>query len=245
MRIAKNKYTFQSVLFLFLLTLVMLPSVQAATGTVEDNAARLDASASWGVDLNSGKIAVDPSLVVYSDANSKTIVAHPKRLSEAAASLGATVRPDGAFEFPDGTVIIPVLGELSIRVGNEPEGLLEDSGLPIVDIERVRLISPVSNAGTVAQAQAARKLGGAKEWIGEQRVRSWRTCGGCAGCPRGCNGLSFYQGNNYKYCTFSWPWNHCTERFDFRCRRTDFNCRNCTGAIIGESASVDWSCGGC
>ena len=243
MKIATGKsMKSQSILFLFLLTLGMLSTAQA--GTVDDNAARLDASASWGVDLDSGKIAIDPSLVVYSDAASRTIVIHPKHVSEAAATLGATVREDGSFQLPNGSVVFPVVGELAIRVGNEPDGLIEDSGLPTVEIERVRLIAPTSNADAVTQAQAALKAG-TEEWIGEQRVRSWRTCSGCAGCPRGCTGLSFYQGNNYKYCTFSWPWNRCTERFDFRCRRTDFNCRNCTGAIIGESASVDWSCGGC
>lgn len=232
----------QAVLFLLLLAAGTLFSAEA--GTIEDDAALLEASASWGVDLTSGKIAIDPSLVVYSDAGSQTIVIHPNHVSEAAATLGATVRADGSFEFADGSVVVPIVGELAIRVGNEPDGLLEDSGLPTVEIGRVRLIPPASDAESVAQAQAAQEMA-AGNWIGERRVRSWRTCSGCTRCPQGCIGLSFYQGNSYRSCSFSWPWNRCTETFDFRCIRTDFNCRNCTGAIIGESASVDWSCGGC
>lgn len=234
----------RSVLFLFLLMLATGALVSAQQGTVEDNAARLEASASWGVDLTSGKIAIDPSLVVYSDAPSQTIVINPKHIFEAAETLGATVLADGSFEFPDGLVVVPVVGQLAIRVGNEPEGLIEDSGLPAVDIGRVRLIPTVSDADAVTKANAARAAG-VGPWIGEQRTRSWRTCSGCTGCPQGCNGLSLYQGNSYRSCNFSWPWNRCTDRFDFRCRRTDFNCRNCTGAIIGQSATVDWSCGSC
>lgn len=232
----------QSVLFLLLLALMTVSSAEA--GTVAENEARLESSASWGVDLTSGRVAIDAALVVYSDAASKRIVINAKYASEAAATLGATLRPDGGFEFSDGTVVYPIVGQVAIRVGNEPQGLLEDSGLPIVDIESVQLISAVSNASAVKQAQAAQQTA-AGTWIGEQRTRSWRTCSGCTRCPQGCQGLSFYQGNSYKSCSFSWPWNRCTERFDFRCIRTDFNCRNCTGAIIGESASVDWSCGGC
>jgi hypothetical protein len=245
-KISKVRYTkVQFVLFLFLLTLGTLSSAQAGTvEEVEDNAARLESSANWGVHLSTGKIAVDPSLVLYSDAASKTIVTLPKHISEAAATLGATVRADGGFEFADGTVVFPIVGELVIRVGNEPEGLLEESGLPVVDIGGVRLMSPVSNADAVTQAKAALKAG-TRDWIGEQRVRSWRICSGCIRCPQGCIGLSFYQGNSYRPCVFSWPWKRCTERFDFRCIRTDFNCRNCTGAIVGESASVDLNCGGC
>ena len=235
----------RSVLFLFLLMLATGALFSAQAATVEDNAARLEASASWGVDLTSGKIAIDPSLVVYSDAASQTIVIHPEHVSEAAATLGATVLADGSFEFPDGLVVRPVVGQLAIRVGNEPDGLLEDSGLPVVDIGRVRLIPPVSDADAVTQAKAA-QAAGAGPWIGEQRTRSWRKCSGCTGCPQGCNGLSLYQGNSYRSCNFSWwPGDRCTDRFDFRCRRTDFNCRNCTGAIVGQSATVDWSCGAC
>lgn len=234
----------KAVLFLSMLAVGTLLSAEA--GTVEDNVARLEASASWGVDLDSGQIAIDPSLVVYSDATSRTIVVHPNHVPEAAASLNATVRQDGSFEFPDGLVVAPIVGQLSIRVGNEPEGLLEDSGLPIVDISRVRLIPTTSTAATVAQTSAAQAQAAASgTWIGEQRRRSWRTCSGCTRCRQGCDGLSLWQGNSYKTCSFSWPWNRCTETFDFRCRRTDFNCRNCTGAILGESASVDWGCGSC
>jgi hypothetical protein len=235
----------RSVLSLFLLMLAMGSLVSAQQPTVEDNAARLEASASWGVDLTSGQIAIDPSLVVYSDAASQTIVIHPNHVSEAAATLGATLRADGSFAFPDGVVVVPVVGQAVIRVGNEPDGLLEESGLPVVDIGRVRLIPPVSDADAVAKVHAAQAAGTVGPWIGEQRTRSWRKCSGCTGCPQGCNGLSLYQGNSYRSCNFSWWWDRCTDRFDYRCKRTDFNCRNCTGAIIGQSATVDWSCGGC
>lgn len=234
--------TMRAILFLSVLAMGGLLPAEAAT--IDENAALLEASASWGVDLSTGQVAIDPSLIIYSDAASGTIVIHPQHASEAAASLGATLLADGSFQFADGTVVIPVVGREVIRVGNEPDGLLDESGLPIVDIGKVRLIPPVSDAKSVENTHAALAKG-LKTWIGEKRQRSWHTCSRCNGCPKGCSGLSFYQGNNYKSCTSSWPWNSCTEVFDFRCRRTDFNCRNCTGAIVGESASVDWSCGGC
>jgi hypothetical protein len=93
----------QSVLFLLMLAVATL--VSAEEPTVKDNEARLEASASWGVDLSSGRIAIDPSLVVYSDAASQTIVVHPKHVSEAAETLGAKELEDGSFEFPDGVVV--------------------------------------------------------------------------------------------------------------------------------------------
>lgn len=231
---------------LFVLMLAAGSLFSAGAGTLEENEARLESSANWGVDLTSGRIAADPSLVLYAEETSRTIVTLPNHRNEAAATLGATVRQDGSFEFPDGTVVFPILAEAVIRVGNEPAGLLEESGLPIVDIESVRLIPVVSTAQSVTQAQEKAQAGEtAGPWIGEQRRRSWRKCSGCTKCPQGCIGLSFYQGNNYRSCNFSWPWDRCTETYDFRCRRTDFNCRNCTGAIVGQSATVDWSCGAC
>ncbi len=233
--------TIHAVLILLVLIAGVLPA-QAAT--VDDDAARLEASASWGVDLATGQIAIDPSLIVYSDADSGTIVINPKHAAAAAEALNARERGDGSFLLPDGSVVTPILGQLAIRVGNEPDGLLEDSGLPLVDIAKVRLMAPVSDPKAVEKARAARDKG-VKAWIGQQRTRSWHKCSGCNACPKGCIGLSFYQGNNYKPCAFSWPWNSCTEKFDFRCRRTDFYCRDCTGDIVGESASVDWSCGSC
>jgi hypothetical protein len=232
----------RTILLLSIFTASAVLPAQAAT--VDENAARLEASASWGVDLTTGKIAIDPSLIVYSDAASGTIVIHPGHVSDAAAALGATALSDGSFRFSEGTVVVPVVGQEVIRVGNEPDGLLAESGLPIVGIESVRLIPPVSDSKAVETAHAALAKD-TKTWIGEKRVRSWHKCSRCNGCPKGCSGLSYYQGNNYKSCDFSWPWNSCTEVFDFRCRRTDFYCRDCSGPIIGESASVDWSCGGC
>jgi len=202
----------------------IVPAANAG-GPFTDSASRgqLDRSASWGIDLDTGKVAIDASLTYMHDPEKRSLVINPNYSQDALDELKVTVQRDGSWLFPDGSSLTPVRGEEAIVVGDEPDGLVEASGLPAVRVDRVNLVA---------------QMGG-----GAKRTRHWRKCNGCTGCLNGCDVNVFYAGDtNYKYCTFSWPWNKCTEEQKETCRISVFSCVNCSGPILSTVTVNDWVC---
>jgi hypothetical protein len=204
-------------------TLFALAPAFAGGSFVNDDRNALDNSGSWGIDLDTGKVAIDASLLFVLDPTNRALVINPNTADEAAKELGATIERDGSWHLGDGSAYTPIKGELAIVVGDEPEGLVEASGLPAVPVSRVNLISAMAS--------------------GAKRTRSWHKCSGCAGCAQGCNVNVLYTGDpSFKYCKFSWPWNHCSEEFKEVCKVTYFSCINCSGSVTGTTTVSTWVC---
>lgn len=226
-----------------ILTLTLLPPLAAQPGP-DEKEIRLDESASWGIELESGQIAIDPSLVVYADSHSRTVVINPKYTEQAAKQLGAKVLPDGSFGLEDGTTVRPMVAERVIRTGKEPEGLLDDSGLPVVELDRVRLMALTSDEATAIEDQALREAG-FKGWIGEIRLRFWRSCNSCNSCPSSeCRFGIRYTGNRYLTCGWASRPSLCLQIVSTQCSYRRYPCRDCSGLGILAS-TVGWTCGRC
>jgi hypothetical protein len=236
----KTKLALASILTLTL----WAPLAAQPPGSAEENQARLDASASWGIELESGQIAIDPTLVVYADSHSRTVIINPKYTQQAAEHLGATLLPDGSFGLEDGTTVKPLVAAGVIRAGNEPEGVLEDSGLPVVEIDRVRLMAVTSDEATAAEDQALREAG-FKGLIGELRLRIFRRCTGCTLCPTGCQNGQAFLNRGYQTCEWSSRISVCPQIIIPQCFYFRYFCRDCSGPLVGASATVGWACGYC
>jgi hypothetical protein len=212
----------KTTLCILLLMAAVAVSPAIAGGPFAVNRSDLDKSASWGIDVNTGKVAIDASLVYTYDPSHGSLVINPNTADEAARALGATVQGDGSWRLPDGTTLTPVRGEEAIVAGDEPDGLVEASGLPAVPVGQVQLVAAAASS---------------------TRTRSWHKCNGCTGCLNGCAVNVFYSGDpSYKYCTFSWPWNKCTETSQETCKTTIYSCVNCSGPILATGVLVDWVC---
>lgn len=229
-----------------ILTLTLwAPLAAQPPGSAEENQARLDDSASWGIELESGKIAIDPTLVVYADGRNRTVVINPRYAQQAAEQLGAKLLPDGSFGFDDGSTIQPLVAQYAIRVGNEPEDLLAEAGLPTVDFARVRLMAPTSTEESATEDQASREKG-TKAVYGELRLRFRHRCEGCTSCDKPCDKGVVAQGPRHRSCQrTSWFWNLCLEVYAPLCFQTHFYCNDCKPPITGVSVALGWTCGPC
>ena len=206
----------------------LLALVPAALGQEgEDPAARetLDRSLSWGVDRDSGKIAIDAYLLYFYDPENRVLVVNGSAVSDAAQEAGAQILKDGSWLMPDGTTLKPLLGEVAIYAGDEPEDLRTAmEGVPETSVSRVQLSEQAS-----ARAE---------------RVRWFRRCNRCNACPTGCFDRLLAQGGSFRTCGSGGFFTRCREDFrsDFCNPALQFTCAGCTGSFITTVPLFAWGC---
>ncbi|HRC85875.1 MAG TPA: hypothetical protein PK413_09735, partial [Thermoanaerobaculia bacterium] len=154
----------------------------AAAGQEPTAREQLDSSAGWGTDPATGQIAIDPTLEVFYDASTGTLVVNPNLVGDAAADLGATIQRDGSWLMPNGSVMNPTPAELAIVVGDEPDGVLESAGLPIVKFTEIQ----VALVGASPKGSLNRPDCCPQPPPKPTRWRRWYRCGTCTSCFQGC-----------------------------------------------------------
>lgn len=191
----------------------------------------LEDSAGWGIDLDTGKVAVDAGLIYFLDAVNSTFVINPKLADQAIEDLGATVLDDGRWEV-EGETYTPVLAELVIDSGREPEELFEYARLPRVAYERVNVVNDIGE--------------------GALKARAFRRCRDCRATTCPFNGLC--QGNT-QYSNLANParpgeckfalFRTCRQRYEPICNVTYFQCLGCNGGVTGTNQLLLWACYDC
>lgn len=195
----------------------------------QDSAERraVDASASWGVDLDSGKIAVDAYLLYYHDPDQGVLIVNGLGYNEALAEAGATLLRDGSWLMPDGSTLKPLVSEVTLLLGDEPPEL---AGMVTsarqTDVARIQL-----TASTTASARA-------------QKVRWFKRCNRCEVCLTGCFDRTLAQGGDFKTCGSGGFFSRCKEQRQVgACNPLiNFACAGCTGAVTGTEDLFVWGC---
>jgi hypothetical protein len=217
--------------FLFLAVLLSLAPAAFGQEPPTDREI-LDNSLSWGTDVDSGKVAIDPSLLYFYDPENRVLVVNSRATDQAAQEAGATIDDDGTWTMSDGQALRPLLGEVAIYLGDEPAELREAMGdIPETTLARVQLATQASALSL--------------------RGRWFHLCSNCRSCPYGCDGATtFSLGGTYRTCSFSfWPFHTCQEtwRRDLCPGAIKYACKGCDGSITGFLPDgFRWGCGsGC
>lgn len=193
----------------------------------ESDAEILDKSAGWGIDRDSGRVAIDASLLVFWDPENRTLVVNPDYEAEAAADVGAEVQADGSWLMPEAGAVVPVRGDVRVLTGEEPDELREISeARPNTTVDRVELTQQIGAGAT--------------------KTRIFSRCTGCLSCPLGCSAnILWGAAGRYRACEPNWPWRTCKTYWRPVCPYQIFGCIGCTGPILGTGYGYDWSCGTC
>ncbi len=205
---------------------VALIFVAAVGANAEDSPAdTLDKSAGWGIDRDSGQVAIDAQLLVFWDPVHRTLVINPGHEAEAAAAVEAEVQADGTWLMPDGSVVTPIQGQVKVLTGEEPAEARPAPGEPTTSVSRVDLTTEIG-AGAI-------------------QARLFSRCRGCYACPRGCEGaLQWLPAPNYRTCE-SALFSTCKRTWRPVCPVDEHACIGCTGGVVASGALYAWSCGVC
>ena len=208
------------------LTAAALALGTAAVANAEDSAAEtLDKSAGWGIDRDSGGIAIDATLLVFWDPVHRTLVINPDHEAEAAADVEALVQSDGTWLMPDGSVVTPLRGQVKVLTGEEPAEARPAPGEPSTSVSRVDLTTQIGEGAT--------------------KTRLFSRCRGCLPCPRGCQGaLLWLPAPNYRTCEGA-LFSTCKRTWRAVCPVDEYACIGCTGGVIFQTSAFAWSCGTC
>ncbi|MCP3958133.1 MAG: hypothetical protein GY719_09795 [bacterium] len=217
--------------FVLALLLCAGPMMAGESFEFETGPDELEDSAGWGIDLDSGKVAVDAGLIYLFDAANSSLVVHPDRADQAAADLEAVIQADGSWQI-EGKTYSPVVAELVIESGQEPAELLAEARLPRVSHERVNLVTEIGE--------------------GAVKARIFRKCKSCTDLPCPWNGSCFsnvlfsnitnpLRPGSCKFSIFS----SCKQRYEPICNLTYFNCNGCTGGVSGTGFYWWWACYDC
>lgn len=193
----------------------------------QDPAARqtLDRSLGWGIDRDTGKIAVDAYLLYFYDPENRVLVINGNAADQAAVDAEAKVLEDGRWLMPDGTALKPLVGEIAIFAGDEPDDLKEAMrGFPETSLSRVQLSQEVSASA--------------------ERVKWFRRCNHCNACPNGCSEHWLFQGGQFRSCGSGGFFTRCKERSrtDYCNPVLEFACNGCTGSVIHTFDLTLWGC---
>lgn len=186
----------------------------------------LDSSLGWGIDRDSGKIAVDAYLLYFYDPKDQVLVVNGAAYKQALADAEAEIQEDGSWRMSDGAVLKPLVGEVAIFLGDEPEELREVlKEFPATKLDRVQLYTGVSETA--------------------ERSRWFKRCNRCTGCITGCWGQELFQGGNFKTCGSGGIFNSCKEsgRNDYCTPTLRFSCDGCTGTLLSVTNYYNWGCG--
>lgn len=207
-----------------LLLALSLPAALFAEGSMVEE---LDKSAGWGVDRDSGRVAIDASLLVFWDPQSRTLVIHPDYEAEAAADVEAVVQSDGSWLMPDGSQLTPIRGAVMVLTGEETEELLQRTESHArTTADRVDLSAEISE--------------------GAQKTRLFSRCTGCSKCPTGCVGaLQWGAAPNFATCEPAGLFRTCKRYWRAVCPADEYTCVGCTGIIVASGAMYAWTCGSC
>jgi len=195
--------------------------------SAQDPAARdtLDKSISWGIDRDSGKIAVDSYLLYFYDPINQVLVVNGAGYDYALTEAGAVEQSDGRWQMPDGLVLKPLIGEVEIYAGDEPDDLRATTqSLRSTTVSRVQLSDQVSAKAT--------------------RTKWFKRCNRCQECPVGCFDRTLAQGGDYKTCGSGGFFTTCKERVQpGACNPLiEFTCAGCTGAVTQTLDLYVWGC---
>lgn len=194
----------------------------------QDSAERrkLDNSLSWGVDRDTGKIAVDAFLLYFYDPVNQVLVVNGAAVKYAASDAGAEIQPDGSWRMSDGATLKPIIAEAAIFLGDEPEELREVMrGFPETRLDRVQLSSGEASAKA-------------------ERSRWFKRCNRCTSCIGGCWGQELFQGGDFKTCGSGGIFNSCKEtgREDYCTPTLRFSCDGCSGSLLSTTNYYNWGC---
>lgn len=222
---------FAGSLFALALLLSTGPMLAEESFRYETGPKELEESAGWGVDLDTGKVAVDAGLIYFFDPTNSTLVINPNLSDDAIEELKAVVQSDGSWLI-EGKTYYPVIGELAIDSGQEPEELFAEAALPRVAYERVNIVTEIAE--------------------GALKSRIFRKCKNCTDFPCPVDGVC---DGNWLYsnlpsparpgeCKFAF-FRKCKQRYEPVCDITVFECLDCLGDVIGEGVLLWWSCYDC
>lgn len=208
-----------------LIAVALIVVAAVAANAEESPADTLDKSAGWGIDRDSGGVAIDAMLLVFWDPVHRTLVINPDHEAEAAADVEALVQADGTWLMPDGSVVTPLRGQVKVLTGEEPAEARPAPGEPSTSVSRVDLTKEIGAGAT--------------------KTRLFSRCRGCLPCPRGCQGaLQWLPAPNYRTCEPA-GFSTCKRTYRAVCPVDQHACIGCTGGVIFSGALYDWSCGTC
>lgn len=209
------------------LTAAALALGVAAIASAEDSpAVTLDKSAGWGIDRDSGGIAIDATLLVFWDPVKRTLVINPGYETEAAADVEAQIQSDGTWLMPDGSVVTPLRGQVKVLTGEEPSEARPAPGEHGTSVSRVDLTTEIGE--------------------GASKTRLFSRCRGCEACPRGCQGaLQWLPAPNFATCVSGGLFSTCKRYWRAVCPVDEHACIGCTGGVVQSGSLYAWSCGSC
>lgn len=220
----------------FVLLLALFPVSSVAQITTDPTprvaAESLEEDLGYGYNTQDGRLALGLNSSAVFCPLAETIAVDPNDQQEVRTQLNATDQGDGTWAIPHPdtgeTVIAKVqYASYAFATGTSSDVARDSIGspLPVIDASRVHILPQV--------------------WSSCWRLRRRFACGNIGNCGNGScyNGFRTVQVRNFLYCRYTGYWGDiCLERLYPVCQLRQYNCLDCTGAIIRTWPSNRWVC---